>query len=92
MKVLSVYGYTGSGKTSTIEQIIGELIRRGYSVGSIKDIHFESFAIDTVGSNTDRHRKAGAELVTARGIHETDVLFPKDFPLNKYFVFTVKTM
>ena len=87
MKVLSVYGYTRSGKTSTVERIIRELKRRGYSVGSVKEIHYESFAIDTPGSNTDRHRRAGAELVTARGIHETDVLFPKRLSVEQILCF-----
>ena len=50
-------------------------------MGSIKDIHFEGFQIDTEGTNTDRHRKAGAELVTARGLHETDILFQERLDL-----------
>ncbi len=77
MKFFSVYGYSKSGKTTTIENLIKELIRRGYTVGSVKDIHFEGFAIDTEGTNTDRHKKAGAELVTARGLYETDILFQR---------------
>lgn len=75
MKVFSVFGYSKSGKTTTIEMLIKELKRRGYSVGTVKDIHYEGFAIDTEGTNTDRHRKAGADLVTARGLYETDILF-----------------
>lgn len=75
MKAFAVVGYTKSGKTTTIEEIIKELKRRNYSVGSVKDIHFEQFAIDTEGTNTDRHKKAGSSLVTARGFHETDILF-----------------
>ncbi len=82
MKVFSVCGFTSTGKTTTVEGIIKELKRRNYSVGSVKDIHFEDFRIDTQGSNTHRHRMAGAELVTARGIHETDILFPRQ--LNIY--------
>lgn len=77
MRVLSVVGITGSGKTTTVEHIVAELKRRRYSVGSVKDIHFEQFAIDTPGTNTDRHRRAGAGLVTARGLGETDILFPR---------------
>ncbi|KAB3531266.1 molybdopterin-guanine dinucleotide biosynthesis protein [Alkaliphilus pronyensis] len=77
MKVLSVFGITQSGKTTTIENIIKELKKRRFSVGSVKEIHFEKFAIDEEGSNTFRHKKAGAELVTARGYYETDILFPK---------------
>ncbi|MCL2353431.1 MAG: molybdopterin-guanine dinucleotide biosynthesis protein MobB [Defluviitaleaceae bacterium] len=75
MKVVSVCGISGSGKTTTIENIISELCRRGYKVGSVKDIHFEQFTIDPVEtSNTNRHRRAGASLVTARGLFETDIL------------------
>lgn len=75
MKVISVYGYSKSGKTTTAECLIKELVRRNYTVGTVKEIHYEEFALDTVGSNTDRHRKAGAELVAARGLFETDILF-----------------
>jgi len=81
MKVCSVVGTQGSGKTTTIEAVIAELRRRNYRVGSVKDIHFEAFAIDTPGSNTHRHRVAGAELVTARGNHETDLLYPGRLPV-----------
>ena len=75
MKVFSVFGASGSGKTTVIELLTGELTRRGYSVGSVKDIHAEQFAIDTPGSNTHRHRQAGADPVTARGLRETDIMF-----------------
>lgn len=77
MKVLSVVGFTQSGKTTTIEEIIKELRKRRYSVGSLKDIHFEDFKIDTDATNTHRHKVAGAQLVTARGLYETDILFPE---------------
>lgn len=83
MRVFSVVGTTKSGKTSTIEAIIPELRCRGYSVGSVKDIHFKAFAIDQEGTNTHRHRMAGSQLVTAWGLHETDVMFPERLPLEK---------
>src|SRR5690554_4803402 len=87
MKVFSVFGVSKSGKTTTIEEIIKELSRRRYSVGSVKEIHFEQFTIDENGTNTDRHRKAGSQLVTARGLHETDVLFSKQLPVDKILQF-----
>lgn len=87
MKVISVYGYSKSGKTTTVECLIRELVRRGYTVGSVKEIHFEEFTIDTEGSNTDRHRKAGAELVTARGLYETDILFREKLPVQEILKF-----
>lgn len=82
MKAFSVVGITKSGKTTTIENIIREIKRRGFSVGSIKEIHFEDFAIDTEGTNTDRHLQAGSELVTARGYEETDVLYQGKLPVE----------
>lgn len=87
LKVFSVYGYSKSGKTTTIENLIKELINRGFTVGSVKDIHFEQFAIDTEGSNTDRHKKAGSELVCARGLYETDILYQKRLPIPEILKF-----
>ena len=87
MKVFSVYGYSKSGKTTTVECLIKELMGRNYTVGTVKDIHFEKFAIDTAGSNTDRHRKAGAELVAARGLYETDILFKERLTMPEILKF-----
>ena len=88
MKVVSVCGITQSGKTTTVEALISGLKRRGYCVGSVKEIHYEKFAIDQdPASNTHRHRKAGAELVTARGFSETDVLFPQKLSMEKILSF-----
>ena len=84
MKVFSVVGTSGSGKTTTIEAVVAALVRRGHRVGSVKEIHFEAFEIDpSPGSNTRRHRAAGASLVTARGYRETDVLYPEKLPMRE---------
>lgn len=87
MFVFSVVGLSKSGKTTTIEKIIKELKRRRYRVGSIKDIHFEDFALDEKGSNTNRHYNAGSELVTAWGLGETDLLFPKRLDIYQILSF-----
>jgi len=77
MRIFSVIGVSLSGKTTTVEAVIRELTARGYRVGSVKEIHFEQFAMDIPGSNTTRHREAGSLLVTARGYYETDILFQR---------------
>ena len=88
MKAFSVCGISGSGKTTTIENIVKELKSRNYKVGSVKEIHFEGFTIDpNPTSNTRRHREAGAELVCARGESETDLLYPEKLPMSKIFSF-----
>lgn len=83
MKAFSVFGVTQSGKTTTIENIIAELKKRGYSVGSVKNIHFEDFILDVEGSNTWRHKQAGSEMIVARGFKETDILIPKRLEIEK---------
>ncbi len=82
MRVFSVLGYSGSGKTTTIECIVKELRRRNYSVGTIKDIHYGQFTMDKEGTNTDRHKKAGSDPVTARGFHETNILYAGRLPIE----------
>ena len=88
MKVFSVCGISKSGKTTTIEYIVRELIARGYRVGTVKEIHFENFAIDPdPNSNTARHRRAGSELVTARGLYETDMMFSRKLAVREILSF-----
>lgn len=73
-RVIAVSGVHRSGKTTAVEMIAAELVRRGYSVGTVKSIHKEGFSIDTPGSNTHRHRMAGARMVTAVSDGETSVM------------------
>jgi len=87
MKVVSVIGITDSGKTTTIENIIKELRLRNYTVGTVKEIHFHNFKMDVEGTNTDRHKKAGSQLVTARGENETDILFQEKLNIAKILSF-----
>lgn len=75
MKVIMMKGFSKTGKTTTAEAVIGELLRRGHSVGSVKDIHAEAFTMETAGSDTDRHKEAGAQPVTARGRDETNLMY-----------------
>lgn len=83
MKVIAVFGHSKTGKTTTVELIIKELIKRGFKVGSIKDIHFEDFALDEEGTDSSRLKQAGAEPVTAKGLKETDIMFKESLTLRQ---------
>lgn len=87
MKVLTVVGIHHTGKTTIVEKVTEELRKRGYRVGSVKEIHFEDFAIDTEGTNTHRHKMAGSQLVTARGLYETDILFQEKLSMDRILKF-----
>lgn len=84
MKVIAINGITKSGKTTVCEKVIAGLTSRGYTVGSVKEIHFEQFKIDpNESTNTNRHKKAGSKLVTARGMYETDILYQEMLPIDE---------
>ena len=63
-KVVLIVGYKKVGKTTLIEKLIPELSRRGYRVGTVKHHHSDfPVSVDTVGTDTWRHRQAGAASV-----------------------------
>lgn len=57
--VLGVYGYSDSGKTVLVTELVQRLSAEGLHVGTIKCSH-ERFSFDTVGTDTFRHQEAGA--------------------------------
>ncbi len=60
--IISIVGTSNSGKTTLIEKLIPELVRRGYRVATIKhDVH--GFDVDRQGKDSWRHKNAGAHTV-----------------------------
>jgi molybdopterin-guanine dinucleotide biosynthesis protein B len=62
LPIVCIVGASNVGKTTFLEQLIPELTRRGYRVGTLKhDVH--GFEMDREGKDTWRHRKAGAQTI-----------------------------
>src|SRR4030067_1683380 len=60
--IISIVGKSDSGKTTLIEKLVPELVRRGYRVATVKhDVH--GFDVDREGKDSWRHKKAGAHTV-----------------------------
>ncbi len=57
--VLGVYGFSDSGKTMLVTELVQRLSAEGLQVGAIKCSH-ERFSFDTAGTDTFRHQEAGA--------------------------------
>ena len=72
--VVAAVGSSGSGKTTTIEYLISHFSCEGYSVGAIKHIHHDNFAMDREGTNTWRYAQAGSNVVIAIAPHEIDII------------------
>ncbi|MGY4707106.1 molybdopterin-guanine dinucleotide biosynthesis protein B [Candidatus Bipolaricaulota sp. J31] len=62
MKVVAFVGHKGSGKTRLICELIPVLRARGYRVGTAKHVS-PQVEPDAPGTDTHRHRVAGAERV-----------------------------
>jgi formylmethanofuran dehydrogenase subunit E len=76
-EVLLIVGFKKSGKTTVIEKLVAELSARGYRVGTIKHHHSEFPAtLDSAGTDTWRHRKAGANNVAL--MSSTEVAMIRD--------------
>lgn len=57
--IISIVGKSDSGKTTLIEKLIPELVKRGCRVATIKH-NKHGFDIDHEGKDSWRHKKAGA--------------------------------
>jgi len=58
-RVLGVTGWKNSGKTTLVERLVGELVARGWKISTVKHAH-HAFDIDHEGTDSFRHRAAGA--------------------------------
>ncbi|MDR7032239.1 molybdopterin-guanine dinucleotide biosynthesis protein B [Mesorhizobium sp. BE184] len=60
--VLGITGWKNSGKTTLTERLVAEMVRRGWRVSTVKHAHHD-FDVDKDGTDSFRHRKAGATEV-----------------------------
>ncbi len=81
--VIGVVGYHNTGKTTLICKLIERLTEEGYSVSTIKNIPKDGFSMDSEGSDTWKHSKAGAGLVVASAPGETSLLVGKGMPFDE---------
>ncbi|MCX8279411.1 molybdopterin-guanine dinucleotide biosynthesis protein B [Phyllobacterium sp. 0TCS1.6C] len=61
-RIFGITGWKNSGKTTLTERLVDELVRRGWIVSTVKHAHHD-FDIDHEGTDSHRHRRAGAKEV-----------------------------
>jgi len=64
MKIIAVSGTKDTGKTTLVTKIVAELVKRGFTVGTVKHTHH---GFDTKGKDTMKHTEAGAKIVVGSG-------------------------
>lgn len=57
--MIGIAGWSNSGKTTLIEKLTAHFSAKGLRIATIKHSHHK-FEIDKPGSDTERHRRAGA--------------------------------
>ena len=73
MKIVAVVGSKKGGKTTVVCGLVGQLKCSGFKVATVKFLE-RAKGIDVSDTETDRHRRAGADLAIASGTAETAVL------------------
>ena len=88
--IVSIVGKSDSGKTTLIEKLVPELVRRGYRIGTVKhDVH--GFEVDREGKDSWRHKQAGARSVLIASparialIEDVDRDLPLEVIRDRYF-------
>lgn len=60
--VVGVVGWKNSGKTTLVERLVRELVRRGFKVSTVKHSHHD-ISFEAEGTDSARHKTAGAREV-----------------------------
>lgn len=65
-RVFGVTGWKNAGKTTLVERLVAEFVRRGWTVNTVKHAHHD-VDVDQPGRDSFRHRVAGATEVAVVG-------------------------
>ena len=72
--IIFVCEYSGSGKTTVIENFIRDF---NYKIGTIKLIHHSGINLEPIGKDSSRHRQAGSLFSFSVSPSETALIIPK---------------
>ena len=70
MQTVAVVGSKKAGKTTTTENLVKELTKKGYKVAAIKHISEPEFTIDTPGKDTWGFAQSGARTIISVAAEE----------------------
>jgi molybdopterin-guanine dinucleotide biosynthesis protein B len=77
--VFGVTGWKNAGKTTLVERLVAEFVRRGWTVNTIKHAH-HGVDVDQPGRDSFRHRTAGATEVAVVGGHRYAIMREQEEP------------
>ena len=78
--IIGVYGYSNTGKTSIIVELIKKLKEAKYKVATIK-ISDKKINFDTQEKDTYKHAETGANPIVLSSLSETDFIIKKNLSI-----------
>ena len=78
---ISFVGYSNSGKTTLIEQLVRELKKLGYRVATVKHAP-HGFDMDRPGKDSYRLKEAGSDVVVVSSLRSLIMYNPSRFKLE----------
>lgn len=88
--VLGFYGYSNSGKTTIITNLIKNFYEKNYRVVSVK-ITDKNICIDKEGKDSFKHAQAGSKLVVFSSSVETSYIFKENQNVEQIIENIIKT-
>jgi molybdopterin-guanine dinucleotide biosynthesis protein B len=80
--IFQIVGYKNTGKTTLVCRLTERFKQEGYKVGTIKhDAHH--FEIDTPGTDTWKHQKAGADFTAITSPARTAIIKQHEEPIER---------
>ena len=83
MRVFAISGLSGTGKTTLLERLVHELVRRGYSVSTLKSAQED--VSEPEGTDTWKHQRAGAKTTVLLGPQSTTIRHGHRMTLGEIF-------
>ncbi|HET7627339.1 MAG TPA: molybdopterin-guanine dinucleotide biosynthesis protein B [Bacillales bacterium] len=80
--VVQVVGYKNSGKTTLVAKLVSRLKQSGFRVGTLKHCS-DDFEMDQEGTDTWKHRQAGAEAAAIVSKEKTAFLENREVPVEQ---------
>ena len=86
MYIFAVSGLSKTGKTTVVEAMVRSYSTKGFSTATIKNSACKDLAVENPGTDTSRHRKAGAAATILRSPDITAIVQKKQLSLEELLI------
>lgn len=85
--IVGIVGHSNTGKTTLIEYLVKNFRKDGFKVGTLKHAS-HGFEVDKIGSDSYRHRQAGADIVCLHSKKDSVIFRKFDYTPPPEFLYS----